>query len=80
EGLSRYELMSFDAGGRIVDFGLAGGELVEVASSGLPFMTSGCPDCNRPYYNEPVRGPLYNYPFRPGEEDVRAILAQLGLA
>jgi biotin synthase len=26
------------------------------------FLTSGCPDCNRPFYNEPVRGPLYNYP------------------
>lgn len=26
------------------------------------FLTSGCPHCNRPFYNEPVRGPLYNYP------------------
>jgi len=24
--------------------------------------TSGCPGCNRPFYNERVRGPLYNYP------------------
>lgn len=26
------------------------------------FLTSGCPDCNRPYYNESPRGPIYNYP------------------
>ncbi len=26
------------------------------------FITSGCPDCNRPFYNESVRGPYYNYP------------------
>jgi biotin synthase len=26
------------------------------------FLTSGCPHCNRPFYNEPVSGPLYNYP------------------
>jgi biotin synthase len=26
------------------------------------FLTSGCPACNRPFYNERVRGPLYNYP------------------
>lgn len=24
--------------------------------------TSGCPGCNRPFYNERVCGPLYNYP------------------
>jgi len=72
--------MSFDASGRIIDFGLPRGELVEIASTGEPFMTSGCPGCNRPYYNERPSGPLYNYPFRPGEEDIKAILAQLGLA
>lgn len=26
------------------------------------FQTSGCPGCNRPYYNENVRGQIYNYP------------------
>ena len=80
EGLARYEQMSFDASGRLTGFGLPRDELAEVAATGLPFMTSGCPSCNRPYYNEPVRGPLYNYPFRPGERDVEAILAQLGLS
>ncbi|MCL7454990.1 MAG: radical SAM protein [Anaerolineae bacterium] len=38
---------------------------------GDPFETSGCPDCNRPFYNEQPGGPLYNYP-RPltvGEAD-----------
>jgi biotin synthase len=27
------------------------------------FETRGCPDCNRPYYNERPGGILYNYPF-----------------
>ena len=26
------------------------------------FMTMGCPGCNRPFYNEEPRGPIYNYP------------------
>jgi biotin synthase len=26
------------------------------------FLTSGCPGCNRPFYNEGPRGPIYNYP------------------
>jgi len=25
-------------------------------------LTSGCPDCNRPFYNERPSGPIYNYP------------------
>jgi len=28
------------------------------------FYTSGCPDCNRPFYNESPRGPLYNIPSK----------------
>ena len=31
----------------------------EIAAS---LLTSGCPGCNRPFYNERVRGPIYNYP------------------
>lgn len=31
-------------------------------AAGEAFRTSGCPDCNRPYYNERPSGPLYNYP------------------
>ncbi|MEM2122772.1 MAG: radical SAM protein [Candidatus Bathyarchaeia archaeon] len=26
------------------------------------FMTMGCPGCNRPFYNEEPRGPIYNFP------------------
>ena len=26
------------------------------------FQTSGCPNCNRPFYNERARGPFYNVP------------------
>ncbi|MEM2443922.1 MAG: radical SAM protein [Sulfolobales archaeon] len=28
------------------------------------FITSGCTYCNRPFYNESVRGPYYNYPSK----------------
>jgi len=33
------------------------------------FVTSGCPDCNRPYYNEEPLGPMFNYPYPPEEID-----------
>lgn len=34
------------------------------------FQTSGCPNCNRPYYNENVRGPIYNYPNKLEEKNL----------
>ncbi len=64
----RAEEMVFDAQERLVRLG------APLPSSGEPFQTSGCPDCNRPFYNEPPGGPLYNYP-RPltANEAARAI-------
>jgi biotin synthase len=34
----------------------------ELLASGDAFRTSGCPDCNRPFYNERPGGVMYNYP------------------
>jgi biotin synthase len=65
--------MRFDSEGRITDFGMPVEALHRVIRSGVPFITSGCPDCNRPYYNEKPGGPLYNYPFMPTEEELEQI-------
>jgi biotin synthase-related radical SAM superfamily protein len=64
----RSQEMSFDAKGRLLRLG------VPIPEDGEPFRTSGCPDCNRPYYNERPGGPMYNYPrpLSPEEAD-RAI-------
>ncbi|MFB0537172.1 MAG: radical SAM protein [Anaerolineae bacterium] len=51
---------SCSAEGRLVSFGQPG--LAKVLADGVAFQTSGCPDCNRPFYNERPGGPLYNYP------------------
>ncbi|WP_019555040.1 radical SAM protein [Propionispira raffinosivorans] len=37
-------------------------ELFAVLLDGQAFQTSGCMDCNRPYYNERPGGVMYNYP------------------
>lgn len=67
--LARFEGMVFDAGERLVQFG------THATVDAGAFRTSGCPDCNRPFYNEQPGGPLYNYP-RPltADEAARAIL------
>lgn len=61
-GLTSTKDFTFSPEGRIVSFGIPDDEIREVLANGEAFETSGCPGCNRPYYNEPPSGPLYNYP------------------
>jgi biotin synthase-related radical SAM superfamily protein len=62
QGIARSEDMSFDDSGQLVDFGAEKKVLSAVIQTGVPFLTSGCPNCNRPYYNEKPSGPIYNFP------------------
>lgn len=74
---ARIENMQFDVGGKIIGFGVSNEALNELVEGGLPFRTSGCPDCNRPFYNEKPSGPLYNYPKHPNQEEIEKIKKQL---
>jgi len=76
-GFSTFDGMAFDSDGSLKSFGVDEGLLREVAGSGLPFVTSGCPGCNRPYYNERAGGKLYNYPARPKPEETARILRDI---
>ncbi|MEA3559419.1 MAG: radical SAM protein [Candidatus Thermoplasmatota archaeon] len=70
--LVRYRAMQFMrhcviASGSTFGFEFDDGRLTGIPSvlddaPGSAFMTRGCPNCNRPYYNERPRGPMYNYP------------------
>ena len=72
KGIRRYEDMAFK-NGQLVDFGVSKDELRKIIMKGEPFMTSGCPGCNRPYYNERPSGPLYNIPRRPTRGEIADI-------
>ena len=48
--------------GCIVEFKVPEAELFAILRDGKAFQTSGCADCNRPYYNERPGGIIYNYP------------------
>jgi biotin synthase-related radical SAM superfamily protein len=76
-GIRRFEDMRFE-NGRISDFGISTDDLYRIVLSGEPFLTSGCPDCNRPYYNEDPKGPIYNYPRKPTSEEIIEIKKQIG--
>ncbi len=62
EGRARAADMTFDEQGRLSSYGRPWEEVRAALAGGEAFRTSGCPDCNRPYYNERPSGPLYNYP------------------
>ena len=60
--LARASEMRFDDSGAIAHLGCAPQALRQALADGQAFRTSGCPDCNRPYYNERPGGAMYNYP------------------
>ena len=76
-GLVRYEDMHFDNEDKITNFGIASHRLKQIIEDGTPFLTSGCPNCNRPFYNEKPSGPIYNYPRKTSREEIEKIKKQL---
>ncbi len=74
---TRIQNMKFDNKQRITDFGIPKTQLHQTIQEGTPFCTSGCPECNRPYYNERPSGPLYNYPRQPTLREIDEIMKQL---
>lgn len=73
----RMDRFDFSSGGRLLDFGEADGEAL--LAEGRAFQTSGCPDCNRPFYNERPGGVMYNYPRPLTAEEARTALEELRL-
>lgn len=72
-GLAKSGAMRFSEEGEIVGFGLAKDAIEPIVESGMPFRTSGCADCNRPFYNEKPSGPIYNYPRSLKQEEIEEI-------
>jgi lipoyl synthase len=78
-GNTLYSPMTFDSEDNIEDFGVCKTQLTQIVDTGLPFLTSGCPDCNRPFYTEKPRGPIYNFPRNLDVDEISAIKRQLNL-
>jgi len=61
-------------GGKIVDLGPTASEVINDTST---YIVHGCPDCDRPYYNEGPAGPFYNWPRKPDEEEMKVIVKEV---
>lgn len=70
--LARIGNFTFAATGQLLSFNLP--RLPEILADGAAFRTSGCPDCNRPFYNERPGGPMYNYPKALTSQQVEAAI------
>jgi biotin synthase len=78
-GLVRFEVLKFNDEGKIVSFSLTSQALRSIVESAEPFLTSGCRDCNRPFYNEKASGPIYNYPKKPSQKELEKIKQQFNV-
>lgn len=76
--LARFEDMKFGKQGQLIDYGVGNRVILSLIRKGEAFRTSGCRDCNRPFYNERPSGPIYNYPRRLTEKDISIVCADLG--
>jgi biotin synthase-related radical SAM superfamily protein len=67
--------IKFDENGKILNLGFNNQELLNKLEPSA-FQTTGCPDCNRPFYNERPGGELYNYPYVPSKEEHKRALQE----
>ncbi len=76
--LVQRDAVHFDAQGRLI-FPYGTEELKAKIASGNAFRVTGCPGCNRPYYNERPRGTMYNYPRPLKQDEIEKALEEAGL-
>ncbi len=78
QDLARVSDFTFDQDGRLT--AIAVPDWRTLLLDGKAFETSGCPDCNRPYYNERPAGPMYNYPRPLSAEEAQRAIEEMALA
>jgi len=74
--MARYEDMVFE-NGKLNSINVSPSVLENVLNSGKPFQTSGCQDCNRPFYNERPGGIMYNYPYPLNKDEAKNVKREL---
>jgi biotin synthase len=63
--------------GKLCTLSIPAKTAAQVMLTGKPFRTSGCPNCNRPYYNERPGGHMYNFAAPLNSNDINLALDQL---
>ncbi len=66
--------IKWNKNGAIDEILVAEQEVLKEIMVGEPFKTSGCPHCNRPFYNEKPSGPLFNFPRELTSQERKEVL------
>jgi biotin synthase len=69
--------LKFDDFGKLIEYNVSSKLIEEIIKKGDAFRTSGCADCNRPFFNEKPQGPIYNYPQVLNEVEVKSVEIQI---
>jgi len=69
-----FSQLVFGENGSLESLGVTPEMLLNLLKGKEAFCTSGCPDCNRPYYNERPGGFIYNFPRLLTEPEEREAL------
>ncbi len=74
--IAGFKLFKFNPQGRLISYGIPESKIRKHLYSGAAFQTSGCPGCNRPFYNERPGGIIYNY-HRPLNETEKKVALEV---
>jgi len=69
--------ITFSMKGDIIKFNLNKAELLRIIQDTDAFHTTGCPGCNRPYYTSRPSGPIYNFPRKLTQSEIRSVYDSL---
>ena len=69
--------ITFNLKGDIIQFKLNKAELSRIIQDTDAFLTTGCPGCNRPYYTSRPSGPIYNFPRKLTQSEIRNVYDSL---
>ena len=69
--------ITFNLKGNIIKFNLNKADLLRIVQDTDAFLTTGCPGCNRPYYTSRPSGPIYNFPRRLTQSEIRNVYDSL---
>ncbi len=69
--------ITFNNKGDIINFNINKKELMDIIDENNAFITTGCPNCNRPYYTSRPSGPIYNFPRKLKEFEKQDIYQQM---
>lgn len=65
--------ITFNKKGDIIKFNLNKVDLLQIIQDTDAFLTTGCPGCNRPYYTSRPSGPIYNFPRKLTQSEIRNV-------